>query len=206
MDPESEPGNQLGGFDIRWALPRQIPLAAYMQWIGEDGRGGGGAIGSWLRQLGVEYWGTIGSLSHRTHVEVSDSMCQEGGFGSGANKPNCAYEHFIYRTGYRYKNRSMGHSADGDSLTYSIGSTLVQSAGHTWNATVRYMEINREGTPNPSHTLSPTRQELFDVQLAHSRETSVGRFYAGIAYEKLDDTISGTSTSNVTGFLQWSSR
>ena len=46
VDPEDEPGNQLGGIDIRWALPRQIPVALYMQWIGEDGRGGGGAIGS----------------------------------------------------------------------------------------------------------------------------------------------------------------
>ena len=206
VDPADEPGNQLGGFDIRWALPKQIPVALYMQWIGEDGRGGGGAIGSWLRQLGLEYWGTIGDLSHRTHFEVSDSMCQEGGFGSSDNKPNCAYEHGIYQTGYRYNNRPIGHGADGDTLSYSIGSTLVQSAGHTWNATLRYMEINREGLPNPRHTLSPTPQELVDIQLSHERETKYGRFYAGIGYERLDDEVSGTSDSNVTGFIQWSSR
>ena len=52
--PEDEPGNQLGGIDIRWSLPGNIPVATYMQWIGEDGRGGGGAIGSWMRQLGLE--------------------------------------------------------------------------------------------------------------------------------------------------------
>jgi hypothetical protein len=34
VDPADEPGNQLGGFDIRWSLPRQIPVALYMQWIG----------------------------------------------------------------------------------------------------------------------------------------------------------------------------
>jgi hypothetical protein len=206
VDPDAEPGNQLGGFDIRWALPRQIPLAAYMQWIGEDGRGGGGAIGSWLRQLGLEYWGTIGGLSHRTHFEVSDSMCKEGGFGSGANKPNCAYEHSIYQTGYRYKNRSIGHPADGDTKSYSIGSTLVQSAGHSWNVSLRYMEINRQGNPSPTHTISPTPQEAVDVQVSHERETRFGRFYVGVAYAQVDDLATATSSSDASGFLQWSSR
>ena len=133
-------------------------------------------------------------------------MCQEGGFGSSFNKPNCAYEHAIYRTGYRYKSRSMGHAADGDSLSFSIGSTLVQSAGHTWNATLRYMEINREGAPNPRHTLSPTPQELVDVQLTHERESRYGRFYVGIGYSRLDDAVSGQSSSDASGFIQWSSR
>ena len=206
VTPEDEPGNQLGGIDIRWSLPKQIPLAVYMQWIGEDGRGGGGAIGSWMRQLGIEYWGIIGDLSHRTHIEVSDSMCREGGSGFSGRKPDCAYEHGIYQTGYRYNNRSIGHPADGDSLSYSIGSTLVQSAGHTWNATLRYMEINREGQPNSRHTLSPTPQERFDVQLTHERDTRFGRFYVGFGYERVDDELSGQSDSDFSGFFQWSSR
>ena len=78
VDAEDEPGNQLGGFDIRWVLPKDLPVALYMQWIGEDGRGGGGAIGSWLRQLGAEYWRQVGNFSHRTHIEISDTMCRKG--------------------------------------------------------------------------------------------------------------------------------
>ena len=94
---EDEPGNQLGGIDIRWSLPKQIPLAVYMQWIGEDGRGSAGSIGSWMRQVGIENWGTIGGLSHRSHIEISDTMCKEGGFGFSGDKPDCAYEHGIYQ-------------------------------------------------------------------------------------------------------------
>jgi hypothetical protein len=206
VSPEDEPGNQLGGIDIRWALPRQVPAALYMQWIGEDGRGGGGAIGSWLRQLGLEHWGTIGGLSHRTHLEVSDSMCQEGGFGFGGNKPNCAYEHGIYQTGYRYKSRSLGHSTDGDSMSYSIGSTLVQSAGHTWNATLRFMEINRLGPPNPRHTLSPTPLEIIDIQVTHDRSSPHGRLYGGIGYRQTKDTSTSETGTDVEVFIQWSSR
>ena len=205
VDPADEPGNQLGGFDIRWSLPRQIPVAVYMQWIGEDGRGGGGAIGSWLRQLGIEHWGTIGTLSHRTHIEVSDSMCREGGFGFSDMKPNCAYDHSIYQTGYRYFGKSIGHPADGDTLSYSMGSTLVQSVGHSWIFSLRYMEINREGAPNSRHTLTPTPQELIDLQISHERHTRYGWFHAGLGYSRLDDEVSGQSTSDVAGFIQWSS-
>ena len=205
VDPEDEPGNQLGGFDIRWSLPKEIPVALYMQWIGEDGRGGGEGIGAWLRQVGAEYWGTIGSLSHRTHVEVSDSMCREGGFGFSDPVSNCAYQHSIYQTGYRYRGRAIGHGTDADSLSYSIGSTLVQSAGHSWNIALRYMEINREGLPDSRHSLSPTPQEQMDLQISHERMTAYGRFYAGLGARRLDDTASGESNSDFTAFIQWSS-
>jgi len=202
---EDEPGNQLAGFDIRWTLPKKIPVALYMQWIGEDGSPNF-PIGSWLRQLGVEHWGTVAGLSHRTHIEVSDSMCREGGAGFGDRKPNCAYEHGIYRTGYRYEGRSMGHPADSDTLAYSLGSTLVQSAGHLWSISLRYMEINRDGAPQPGHTLTPTTQDLTDLQISHEREMRFGRVYAGLGYSRLEDKVSGIDDSDVTAFLQWSSR
>ena len=204
IDPEDEPGNQLGGFDIRWTLPRKIPAAFYMQWIGEDGRGGGGAIGSWLRQVGVEHWGRIGAIAHRTHFEVSDSMCREGGFGFSDKKPNCAYEHSIYRTGYRYSGRVMGHPTDGDTRSYSIGSTLVQSGGQTWNLSARYMEINRLGEANPRHSLSSTPLDVIDVQVSYETLTRFGRFYAGLAFSRSDDLATGINSSETGAFLRWS--
>ena len=206
VDPDEEPGNQLAGLDIRWKLPKKIPVAVYMQWIGEDGRPGGGLVGAWLRQLGIEHWGTIGTLSHRTHIEVSDSMCREGGFGFSDMKPNCAYDHSIYQTGYRYFGKSIGHPADGDTLSYSMGSTLVHSAGHTWNILLRYMKNTRLGQPNDRHTLTPTPQELIDLQISHERHTKYGRFHAGLGYSRLDDESSGQLTKDVTGFIQWSSQ
>ncbi|MEE4163751.1 MAG: capsule assembly Wzi family protein [Woeseiaceae bacterium] len=205
VDPEDEPGNQLGGFDIRWSMPKNIPVTAYMQWIGEDGRGGGGAIGSWLRQLGLEFHGMIGGLSHRTHVEVSDTMCREGGFGFSDRKPNCTYEHPIYETGYRYKQRALGHGMDGDGLSYSIGSTLVQSAGHVWNVSLRHMELNREGPAQPGHTITASPQELTDIQFTHERHTKFGRFKIGVGYAQLDDELTGESRTDGSVFLQWRS-
>ncbi len=206
VDAEDEPGNQLGGIDIRWSLPGGVPVTAYMQWIGEDGRGGGDGIGSWLRQLGFEFHGDIGGLSHRTHVEVADTECREGGFGFADRKPNCAYEHPIYNSGYRYKGKPIGHSIDGDGLSYSIGSTLVQSAGHVWNISLRHMELNRQGSPQPNHSVAPTARDLTDIQITYERQSRFGRFTVGAGYVDIDDRASGIATSDTSVFVQWQSR
>ncbi|MDJ0938905.1 MAG: capsule assembly Wzi family protein [Woeseiaceae bacterium] len=206
VDPDEEPGNQLGGIDIRWSLPRNIPVATYMQWIGEDGRPGSGLIGSWMRQVGVEFWGTIGGLSHRTHFEVSDTLTREGGFGFSDKKPNTAYEHPIYASGYRYRGKVIGHGADSDSLSYSLGSTLVQSDGHVWNVSLRYMEINREGSPQPRHTISESPLDIVDAQVTHERHTRFGRFTIGAGYESREDPLTGLDESDTAFFIRWNSR
>jgi len=204
VEPEDEPGNQLGGIDIRWTLPRQIPVALYMQWTAEDTRKTGAQLHQWLEQVGVEFWGTIGDASHRTYFEVADSVARLGALGEGSPRPNVAYNHSIFQTGYRYNGRSIGHSMDGDGLSFSLGSTLVQSAGHTWNLSLRHMEINRKGSPDSRHTLSATPQELIDIQLSYDRLTGFGRIYAGIGYSRLDDELSGLTTSEASGFIRWS--
>mgnify|MGYP000456784908 CR=1 FL=1 len=121
-------------------------------------------------------------------------------------KPNCAYEHSnVYNTGYRYRSRAIGHPGDGDTLSYSFGSTLVQSAGPVWNVLLRYMEINRVGSPSSTPTLTPTPQALVDFQVTHERLTKYGRFHAGLGFGRVEDLVSGTSSSDMSGFIQWSS-
>jgi hypothetical protein len=206
VDPEDEPGNQLGGIDIRWTLPNQTPVALYMQWIAEDTRRTGYSFHQWLRQVGVEYWGPIGDMTHRTYIEISDTASRLGGFGEGSITPNFAYNHAIFKTGYRYRGRSIGHPADGDSLSYSLGSTLVQSGGQTWDVSLRYIKINRIGVPQIAHSLSATPQELADMQFTHNRMTRIGRFHVGLGFSRLKDSASGITSSDASGFIQWSSQ
>lgn len=167
----------------------------------EDSCKGGPEMRSWLRQVG-EHWESVGDVQHRSHIEVSDTSCREGRFGFSDLKRNCGYEHSIYRSGYRYKSRLLGHGMDGGGLFYLLDSTLVQSAGHSWNMSLRYMEINPAGAPSTTHSLSATPQELADLQLTHRRTTGIGRFHFGLGLSNLDEEITGDSSSDVTAFVQ----
>lgn len=206
VDIEDEPGNQVGGFDLRWSLPKQIPVALYMQWIAEDTRRTGAQLHQWMEQVGVEYWGSIGETTHRTHFEIVNSAGRLGALGEGSQVPNSAYNNSIFQTGYRYKGRVIGHGMDGDGLSYSIGTTLVQPAGHTWNVSLRHIDINRLGDPDPRHSLSPTPQNLIDAQVSYNRVTKYGRFYLGVGYARLKDELTRTDDSDVSGFIRWSSQ
>ncbi|MDZ7644046.1 MAG: capsule assembly Wzi family protein [Woeseiaceae bacterium] len=206
VDETEEPGNQLAGVDLRWVLPGDLQMAVYAQWIGDDTRRGGPEIGNFLRQVGLEHWGTLGNMQHRLHLEVSETSARAGGLGFSQLRPNSAYEHSIYRTGYRYNGRSLGHSMDNDGLSYSVGSTLVQSAGNSWNVSVRVMDINRAGEPDTRHTLSATPLEQIDVQVSHTRRIPVGRIRTGIEYRHIDAAIAGGDKRDVAAFIQWSSQ
>jgi len=206
VDIADEPGNQVGGFDLRWSLPNEIPVALYMQWIAEDTRRTGAQLHQWMEQVGVEFWGSIGDATHRTHFEIVNSAGRLGALGEGSQVPNSAYNNAIFQTGYRYKGRVIGHGMDGDGLSYSIGSTLVQPEGHTWNFSVRHIDINRLGDPDPRHSLSPTPQNLIDAQVSYNRVTRFGRVYLGLGYARLEDELTQTNDSDVSGFIRWSSQ
>jgi hypothetical protein len=206
VDEEDEPGNQLAGIDVRWSLPRQIPVALYMQWIAEDTRKTGAQLHQWLQQVGVEYWGRVGRYTHRTHLEVSSTTARLGALGEGSFIADNAYNHFIFETGYRYKGRPIGHGMDGDGLSWSVGTTLAGAEGNTWNLSIRHMDINRIGDPDPWHTLSATPGERADIQLSHDRMLGIGRIHAGIGYQWLSDDLSGESSNDFQAFVRWSSR
>ncbi|NNC65694.1 MAG: capsule assembly Wzi family protein, partial [Gammaproteobacteria bacterium] len=189
---EEEPGNQLAGFDIRWVPPwLGRSTALYAQWIGEDTRQGGPQIGSWMRQIGVEYSGMLfGSRwSHRTYVEYSDTICREGGLGFSKKKFQCAYEHGIYRTGYRYEGRSIGHGMDGQGTSFSIGSIWMGGQDETWQFSLRHIDTNQGATPRAGHTVSPNQVKVDEILAAYERPLWIGRLRVGLGYRDIQDSM-----------------
>lgn len=205
VDPADEPGNQLGGIDVRWSLPGRLPVSAYAQWIAEDSRRGGPEIGSWLRQAGIEFYGGDSRLSHRTHIEVSETSCRDGGLGFSELVPDCGYEHSIYRSGYRYRGKSIGHGQDSDGLSFSLQTTLVQSSEQIWTISVRHMQVNRSGSSDRPHVLAMTPEDVIDAALSVRRATRVGFITAGIGVRQIDRTGGDGTENKMTALLQWSS-
>ena len=198
----NEPGNQLAGLDFRWSpeLSGQR-LGFYGQLVGEDEAGG--FPSRWFGQFGTEWSGHFADRwSARIYAELAATSCQ---FYESSELFNCAYNHGIYRTGYRYRGRPIGHGADNDSRMVSVGAILVDDADTRWAALLRYGALNRGGLPDTANSLTPTRKDLKSIDLAHSRVYPIGVIELGLGYESLDNGSPGTSCSQHRVYLQWRS-
>lgn len=199
---ENEPGNQLAGLDFRWSPAfTGMPLSLYGQFIGEDEAGG--FPSRYIGQVGLEVSGlAFEKWSYRTFIEAALTSC---GFWKTDERFNCAYNHSIYQTGYRYRSRTIGHGADNDARLVSAGWIMVDSNDSQWRALLRYGDLNTGGAPDSRHSLTPTPQEIASIDLSHSRVFSFGVVDLGAGYERVDDDASGTSSSDGRFYLQWRS-
>ena len=200
IDDDNEPGNQLAGVDIRWS-PLAWPVALYTQFTGEDEAGG--FPSRWMGQFGAEWYGYLADpWSTNVFVEFAATTCQ---FYESGELFNCAYTHGIYQSGYRYRGRSIGHGADGDARLISVGAILVDGEDTQWRGLLRFGELNRGGSPEPFHSLTPTPQDIISIDVAHSRVFSFGVVEIGAGYEELDDEASGETFSDGRFYVQWRS-
>ncbi|MEM7432710.1 MAG: capsule assembly Wzi family protein [Pseudomonadota bacterium] len=198
----NEPGNQLGGFDFRWSTALfNRPVAIYGQFIGEDEAGG--FPSRFLGQGGVEvvsYWADRWSV--RAFGEIAATTCQ---FHESSELFNCAYNHGIYQTGYRYKGSVIGHGVDNDARVASLGLILVDSDNMQWRGILRYGELNRGGAPDPNNTLTATPADLSSIDIAHSRALKYGVIEVGVGYQQFDQTVDDSSSSDGRIYLNWRS-
>ncbi len=203
ITPENEPGNQLAGVDIRWATRVfDRPVAFYTQLIGEDEAGG--FPSRYLGQFGLESTGMMGERwSYRWFGEFAATSCS---FWKTDEIFNCAYNHSIYKTGYRYRGRVVGQNSDNDSRVVSAGLLLVDDAAMQWQALVRYGKLNRGGAPDERNSLTPTPQEIASIDLTHSRFFRYGEIRVSLGLERIDDTASGQTRDDVRAYLEWRNR
>ena len=202
VSPGTEPGNQLAGIDFRWALtPLNLPLALYGQFIGEDEAGG--FPSRYIGQVGIEGAGSIGQgWSYRWYGEASATTCN---FYESPEGFNCAYNHGIYETGYRYRGRVVGHGADNDAAIATLGVLLIDRDEHSWQGLVRIGKLNRGGVPDPANSLTPVSQDVLNVELIHNRIFSFGQLEFGVGYERFDGNSAVQSSNEARGFIQWRS-
>jgi hypothetical protein len=193
-DQEDEPGNQMAGYDMRLRSPwKRLPLVFYTQWIGEDEAGG--LPSKFLGQFGLETWGSAGFGGWRARFEYADTTCN---FSREEPQYNCAYRNSIYPQGYTYRGRIIGHSMDNDSRMYTLGGILTLARGDVVSATLRRVELNRDGGP---HSISEVPLDVDNVELRYSRGGDLGTFSLGIGYN--DPANLAESSSGVHGFVTW---
>ena len=193
---EEQPGNQMGGFDLRWSVP-WIPVALYAQAIGEDEAGL--LPSEYLGLAGIEAWGGFGDRSWRAHLEYADTACD---FQDDEPTFGCAYRNSIYLDGYQYRDRSIGHSLDGDSEQIAGGLMLVNDDGSNWELALQSANVNRAGA-NPVHSVATQATRIRSADLYHRRALLGGELSLAIGYEERKSEATGLDQGDVRGLLQW---
>ncbi|MEO0996403.1 MAG: capsule assembly Wzi family protein [Pseudomonadota bacterium] len=187
--------NQLAGFDGRWTSPiGDARYAVYGQLIGEDEAGG--FPSRYLGQFGLETWGVLSSrnMSWRLYAEVADSTCQ---FNESSKRFNCAYENSFYPDGYRFENRPIGHATDGDSRSFALGAVIADLDWGRYLVTLRRMEVNRGGAPQPTHSISPIPVDITDIDIVHRRSFQYVDLEIGAGYERRDFSTGGSDQDDL---------
>ncbi|ANO50920.1 capsule assembly Wzi family protein [Woeseia oceani] len=201
IDRANEPGNQLAGVDLRWApLIAGRRVAFYGQFIGEDEAGG--LPSRFIGQIGIETGGYSEHLgSWRWFGEFAGTSCR---FYESDAIFNCGYNHGIYRTGYRYRGRSIGHGADNDAELYSTGLQLISANDTHWGVLIRSGDLNRGGSPDISHTLTPTPLDIVSIDFSYGRLFKFGTVEIGVGYQELAEHPGG-DVSDSRFYMQWRS-
>ncbi|MAS57727.1 MAG: hypothetical protein CMA37_03875 [Euryarchaeota archaeon] len=139
-DPAKEPGNQLAGLDFRWR-PYHLPIAFYGQVVGEDEDKF--LPNALFFQYGIEAWIEKEGSTLRFYAEYADLTSTW--WTDDATSRNVTYGHHIYKDGYRYRGRPIGHWADQDSQILSLGVILLNDQGMGWGGTLRLGDLNEDG-------------------------------------------------------------
>ena len=117
-----EAGDQRAGGDIKITLPFRVqPLQLYAEAAGEDEAGG--LPSKWAHLAGIYLprvftLERLGFRAEYANTHISDS-------------PNVWYNHHIYRSGYTYKGRVIGHhmGTDADDLFFELSYLLPELNG-----------------------------------------------------------------------------
>jgi capsule assembly protein Wzi len=200
--PETEPGNQMAGFDIRWNSPiGSWPYAVYSQYIGEDESSYTPA--KYLAQLGLESWKPFadGSIL-QMFLEYSSTTCSAN-TGRGPYY-NCAYNQGLFNVeGYRYKGRVIGYTSDRDSENYSLGATFTTAGGELWSATLRSSRLNRDDDNDVRNTVATFPTDYNALEVGWQGKLLGEPIAVDLGLESTQPVRGGDREVEPFGFIRW---
>ncbi|MET0281438.1 MAG: capsule assembly Wzi family protein [Steroidobacteraceae bacterium] len=199
-DPANEPGNQMAGFDVRIVSPfRALPVAVYAQEIGED-NSSSGIPERYLGLFGAESWFLLeaGSVL-RGHIEYANTKVK---WYNSDIEYDWAYRQNIFRAGYRYRGRNIGHTTDADSETTSIGLSLTDVAGNRLGALVRRGRLDRGGSVDPFNTITAGPSDYKSFEISWDGRILMHEIGLQLGYEKQTPTGAGNA-KGMFGFVLW---
>jgi hypothetical protein len=206
VDPEDEPGNQLAGWDVRWASPiGDASYAIYWQHTGETIDNQIPRPYRSMELFGVETWGSNGGDggSWRLGLEWAQTLC--GGTENEQKLWDCAYNNGIFDVeGYRSKGRPLAHAMDGDGETYGLRFMRVNAASDTLTALMRYTMVNEGGAvPDLRHTVAPGPEDWWSIDFTYRRPMPGGWLEASVGADYQDRLWNDTTAVLPRASVSW---
>jgi Capsule assembly protein Wzi len=178
---------------------KALPLALYVQLIGEDGS----ALGvpqKYLGLLGAETWYlTDSGAAWRGRFEYASTSCK---WDRPKLLPNCGYRQGIFQAGYRYHSRVIGHTTDSDSQSFSVSLGLTQRSGTRWNAKVVHAKLDRYGGVDVYNPLTRGPSDYDSGEMSWDGKLLGQDVGLQLGFEH-QSPATGSSSSGAFGFVQW---
>ncbi|MBL4832201.1 MAG: capsule assembly Wzi family protein [Aliivibrio sp.] len=161
-----DPGNQLASIDLAYTMgvTKNTSLRIYAEGTAEDQN----IVMpfQYAKLLGASYYGPYGDnmAQWRLTVEYTDTVSQHAWLFAQKNF-NVIYEHSTYRTGYRVKGRSLGHSLDNDSRLLSMVAQFQDSNNWEYTAKFHNAKINIDGRGGNTVSLQSQKLNIFEASV-----------------------------------------
>ena len=156
-------GNHLAGYDVRWSDNLfGLPYAFNLQTVGED-KSPNGIITDKADMYGIETRFILFDQRIMANLEFTDTQVACNGSDPALN---CFYEHSIYKSGYRYYNRTIGSTYDNDAQTLVATFLIQTTAGNSWQLKFRKIDLNTDNVdryPNDPNLGNPVSSVAEDV-------------------------------------------
>ncbi len=206
VDPKDEPGNQLAGWDVRWASPiGNWPYAIYWQHTGET-------IDNQLyrpyRSMelgGAEVWGDLDSgASWRLNLEWADTLC--GGTENEQKLWDCAYNSPALQRGRLPLQGPRAGSLDGrrQRAVRSRATCCCRRAatpGVSWSAT--RSSIATESFPDPWNSVAPGPENWWSYDVSYRRPVHKGWIEVGVGMDQEDRKWDDDTALLPRGTITW---
>jgi len=172
---ENRPGkldnDQLAGFDASVLLPldRLLPAKSakiYTDWVGEDEAGG--LPSAWGKLFGAKFYDILRTGRTDLLIEYADNHVP--------SKPNVFYTHHIYKSGYTYKSRIIGHFMGTDARDLYLRLTHYLNKDTILGLAYDRLSANLSSTPHQ-------KTSRFDLDMTFFTADN-WQFTTGYRYEK----------------------
>lgn len=198
----SEPGNQLASIDLSYSFnidDKNVKI--YAEGTAEDEHIV--VPFQYSRLLGSSITMPIGKQGDnlKFNIELSDTSANQAWF-FGRRYAGSMYNHGLYRSGYRFDARTLGHSLDSGSRQASFKAEYVNSSGDTIGIILTRATINWDQTTR--NIISTSAQNYSKAEMQATKKIPFGNLHASISVQSKVATLTQGILPRFTGNLIWS--